>query len=99
VIRVSVMYPNEQGKRFDFDYYITKHGALVKQRLEPAGLVRLEADKAVDATSPFIAIGHLYFNSLEDFHNGFFPHAAEFGEDLPNFTDIAPQLQVSEITA
>ena len=91
------MYPSEQGKRFDFDYYATKHGALIRQKLEPVGLVRLESDKAVDATSPFAAIGHMYFNSLEEFQNGFFAHAAEFAEDLPNFTDIAPQLQVSEI--
>ena len=97
MIRVSVMYPNEQGKKFDFDYYLNKHMVMVHQKLDPAGLVRSEVDKAVDATSPFIAIGHLYFNSVEEFQNGFFAHAAAFGEDMPNYTDTIPQLQTSEI--
>jgi uncharacterized protein (TIGR02118 family) len=91
------MYPQETGKKFDFDYYVNKHLPMFNQRLEPAGLVRIELDKAADATSPFIAIGHLYFNSLEEFQNGFFAHAAEFGEDLPNYTDTIPQMQISEI--
>ncbi len=97
MIRVSVMYANEPGKKFDFDYYVNKHIVMVHQRLDPLGLVRSEVDKAVDATSPFIAAGHLYFNSLEEFQNGFFAHAAEFGEDMPNYTDTALQMQISEI--
>ena len=97
MIRASVMYANEQGKKFDFDYYLNKHIVLVQQRLEPLGLIKSEVDKAVDATSPFIAVGHLYFNSLEEFQNGFFAHAAEFGEDMPNYTDTSVQIQVSEI--
>ena len=97
MIRASVMYANEQGKKFDFDYYVNKHLVMVHQRLDPFGLVRSEVDKAVDDTSPFIAIAHLYFNSVEEFQNGLVTHAAEFGEDMPNYTDIAPQFQVSEI--
>jgi uncharacterized protein (TIGR02118 family) len=91
------MYPQQEGKKFDFDYYLNKHLPMVQQRLEPAGLVRSEMDKATDSTSPFIAIGHLYFNSLDDFQKGFAAHSAEFGKDIPNYTDIAPQLQISEI--
>jgi uncharacterized protein (TIGR02118 family) len=70
---------------------------MVHQRLEPLGLIRSEVDKAADDTSPFIAVGHLYFNSVEEFQNGFFAHAAEFGEDLLNYTDTSLQMQVSEI--
>ena len=97
MIRVSVLYPREPGKKFDFDYYVNKHMVMVRQKLEPSGLVRTEVDKAADENSPFMAAGHLYFKSMEDFNNGFFVHLAEFGADLFNYTDIAPQLQVSEI--
>lgn len=97
MIRVSVMYPNEQGKKFDFDYYVNKHIVLAHRLLDPAGLVRSEVDKAADASSPYVAVGHLYFNSMEEFQNGFFVHAAEFGEDLANYTDTVPQMQISEI--
>jgi len=97
MIRVSVLYPREPGKKFDLDYYVNKHMALVHQKMDSAGLVKAEVDKAADENIPFIAAGHLYFKSMEDFQNGFFPHAADFGADMPNYTDIAPQLQISEI--
>ena len=97
MIRASVLYPNELGKKFDFDYYINRHMVMVRKRLEPHGLIRCEVDKAADPTSPFIAAGHLYFNSLEDFRNCFFAHAGEFASDMLNYTDIPPQIQISEI--
>lgn len=97
MIRVSVLYPNEKGKRFDLDYYVHKHMALVHQRLDSAGMVKAEVDKAADPNAPFIGIGHLYFKSMEDFQTGFFAHAADFTADIPNFTDITPQVQISEI--
>jgi uncharacterized protein (TIGR02118 family) len=97
MLRISVLYPNEPGKKFDFDYYVNKHMALAERLLGPAGLVRAEVDRAADPNSPFMAAGHLYFRSMEDFQNGFFPHAAEFGADLVNYTDTVPQMQISEV--
>ncbi len=97
MIRVSVMYPNEKGKRFDLDYYVHKHMALVHKLLGSAVLVKSEVDKAADPNAPFIGIGHLYFKSMEEFQAGFFTHAAEMTADIPNFTDTIPQVQISEI--
>ncbi len=97
MIRVSVLYPNEKGKRFDLDYYVHKHMGLVHKRLDSAGLVKSEVDKAADPNAPFICIGHLYFKSMEDFQTGFFAHAADFAADVANCTDITPQVQISEI--
>jgi hypothetical protein len=67
------MYPNEKGKRFDVNYFATKHIGLVHKKLDGAGLVRAEVDKAAD------------------------PNAAEFTADMPNYTDLVPQVQISEI--
>ena len=97
MIKMSVMYPNEKGKRFDADYFAHKHVALVHKKLGPAVLVKSEVDKSVDANSPFIAIVHLYFKTMDDYLNGFFPHAAELTADMVNYTDIIPQVQISEI--
>ena len=41
MIKVSVMYPNKPGARFDHDYYRDKHMPLVKARLDLA-LARCE---------------------------------------------------------
>ena len=97
MIRVLVLYPNEPGKKFDFDYYVNKHMAMAERLLRPAGLIRAEVDKSADPNSPFIAVAHLYFNSVADFQNGFAVHAAEFVADSVNYTDIALQIQISEI--
>ncbi|MBI1848033.1 MAG: EthD family reductase [Candidatus Rokubacteria bacterium] len=103
MIRVSVLYPGGEGKTFNHDYYVQKHMALVKTRLGPA-LVRCEVDKGLaggtpGAPAPFATIGHLYFNSLGDFQSGMQAHGKEFFADIPNFTNIQPQVQISEIIA
>ena len=35
--------------------------------------------------------------SLEVFQAGFGPHAKEIMGDIPNYTDIAPVIQISEV--
>ena len=63
MIRVSVLYAHEAGKKFDHDYYVNKHMKLVRERLMSFGLVRTEVDKgraggAPGAPAPYVAIGH-----------------------------------------
>ena len=94
MIRISVMYP-KPGK-FDFDYYKEKHMALVHKLIDSYGLVKTEVDKGV-GDSPFMAVGHLYFNTLEDMGKALEAHDKDFAADLENFSDIKPQFQVSEI--
>jgi len=95
------MYPNGPGRKFDMKYYIDRHMAMVHQLLDPIGLVRTEVDKGIGtdqpgALAPFVAIGHLYFNSMEQMQQSM-PHAKEMMPDILNFTDTQPQLQISEI--
>jgi uncharacterized protein (TIGR02118 family) len=45
----------------------------------------------------YIAIAHLYFDSVETFESAFVPHHLEFRADRPNFTDIEPIRQMSEV--
>ena len=102
MIRVSVLYPRQDDAKFDFDYYVQKHMALVRERCAGLGLVRLEADKALaggdpTAPPPFLCIGHLYFNSTEDFQKALGTHGPELMADIPNYTNVRPQIQVAEI--
>jgi uncharacterized protein (TIGR02118 family) len=102
MIRVTVLYPNEAGKRFDLDYYTHKHMTLVRDRLASFGLVRTEVDKGVaggapGAPAPFACIGHVYFDALEGFQKGMGQHGKEIMGDIRNYTDIQPQIQISEI--
>jgi uncharacterized protein (TIGR02118 family) len=104
MIRISVLYPNEPGKRFDLNYYTHKHMMLVAERLKSFGLVRTEVDKglaggAPGAPAPYVCIGQVYFDSVDAFQKGMSTHGKEIMADIPNYTDIAPQIQISEIVS
>lgn len=102
MIRVSVLYPNTG--EFDMDYYLSKHLALVHKLLDAMGLVRTEVDQGIgtaapNAPAPFIAIGHLVFDSLENMQKALQEHDPALAADGPNYTNIKPQFQISEIVA
>ena len=67
----------------------------------PMGLVNTEMEKGVSSTdpnvpAPFVALGHLHFNTTEEVHSAFTAHGGELMGDIPNFTDIQPTIQISE---
>ena len=102
MICVSVVYANTPGKKFDHDYYAKTHMPLVMSRLKSFGMTRYEHDRGVaggapGSAPPYVAIGRLYFNSLEEFGKGLAAHGAEIMADIPNYTDLQAEIQVSEM--
>lgn len=101
MIKVSVMYPHTPGARFDHGYYRDKHMPLVKARMGDA-LRSYTVDKGLaggtaDAPPTYVGMCHLFCDSVESFQAGFAPHAEEIMADIPNYTDLAPVMQVSEV--
>ena len=88
--------PNPKGGKFDFGYYAKTHMRLVHKLLDPFGLVKIEINKGV-GDSPYMAIGHLVFNTMEEMQKGLQAHDPELAADIVNFTDVKPQFQISEI--
>ncbi len=101
MIVVSVLYPNGPKARFDIDYYTRTHMPMVQQRLgAPLRRMAVEhglAGGAPDSPPPFLASGHLYFDSLEAFQGAFAPHAAAIMADIPNYTNTQPVIQIAEL--
>lgn len=101
MIKVSVMYPNTPGARFDHDYYRDRHMPLLKQRLgdvcKSYTVDRGLAGGAPGAPAPYVAMCHVYCESAEAFQAAFAPHAKEIMGDIPNYTDITPVIQISEV--
>ena len=99
--KVSVMYPNQKGARFDFNYYQSEHMDLVKKNLQPFGLVKTDVDKGIsgggDQPAPYICIGNLYFESRDGYDNGIAEVGSILRGDISKFTDITPIRQISEI--
>lgn len=101
MIKVSVMYPHTPGARFDHAYYRDKHMPLVKQRMGDH-LLRYTVDKGInggtpDTPPPYVGMCDLYCESIETFQTGFGPHAEEILGDIPNYTDLKPVMQISEV--
>lgn len=101
MFRVSVMYPNQEGVRFDVEYYRTKHMGLVKSLLKPFGLIKAEVDRGLSGggnlAAPYVCIGHLYFDSADGYDRGVAEKGKEIRGDIPNFTNATPVRQISEI--
>jgi uncharacterized protein (TIGR02118 family) len=101
MIKVSVMYANAPGVRFDHDYYRDRHMPLVKARLGDA-CKQYTVDKGVGGGVPgtpaiYVAMCHIYCDSAASFQNAFGPHAAEIMADIPNYTNVPPVVQISEV--
>src|SRR6478609_8064867 len=101
MIKVSVMYPNKPGARFDHDYYRDKHMPLVKARLGEA-CTSYTVDKGLAGGAPgapatYVGMCHIFCDSIETFQAGFGPHAKEIMADIANYTDQAPVIQISEV--
>ena len=101
MIKVSVLYPNTSGCKFDMNYYLNQHMPMVQQKLGPAcKRVAVEegiAGGAAGAPATYVAMGHLYFDSTDALQTAFSPHAQAIMADIPNYTNIEPIIQVSEV--
>ena len=101
MIKVSVMYPNKPGARFNHDYYRDTHMPLVKQRMGDK-CKYYTVDKGVGGGEPgspptYVGMCHIFCDSVEAFQAGFGPHAKEILGDIANYTDLKPVMQISEV--
>ncbi len=101
MIKVSVLYPNNESATFDMDYYCKTHLPLVAELVGKA-LISSSADAGLAGGAPdeaptYIAMGHLVFESVESFQQAFAPHQEVIAADLVNFTKVSPVIQISNI--
>jgi uncharacterized protein (TIGR02118 family) len=101
MIKVSVFYPNVDGKKFDADYYLNKHLPMVQEKfgnvLKGTAVEVGLAGGDPGSPPPYRTMGHLYFDSVEAFQAAFAPHMQSIMEDIPKFTDVQPTIQISEV--
>ncbi|MBJ6798797.1 EthD family reductase [Geomonas propionica] len=101
MIKLSVLYPASKGSKFDMDYYCNRHIPMIREKLGVA-CKGVEVEQGVcgrdpGSPAPFAALAHLLFDSLEAFQAAFAPHAETFRQDLLNYTDIQPVVQISSV--
>ncbi len=101
MIKVSVVYPYSESKKFDMKYYCEKHMPMVKQKLGRA-CKSIAVEQGIAGGAPgtpptYVAMGHIYSESVEAFQAAIGPHMEEIMADIPNYTPIQPIIQISEV--
>ena len=100
-VKINILYPHADGKTFDMDYYRNSHMPMVAELFgEP--LIRYDIETGISGRTPedplpYLAIGTFYFDTLEAYNQAFAPHAEQILGDIPNYTDIQPVVQISEV--
>ena len=101
MIKVSVLYPDNENSSFDIDYYVNTHVPMVRELLGSAvkgfAIEQGPSGREPGSRPTYIAMGHIYFNSIDEFQSSFGPIAEDMRADTPNYTDIQPVLQISEV--
>jgi uncharacterized protein (TIGR02118 family) len=101
MIKVSVMYPNTPGARFDHEYYRDKHMPMIKNLMGDAcksySIDKGLAGGAPGAPATYVGMCHIFAESVASFQAAFGPHAKAIMADVANYTDIKPMMQISEV--
>jgi len=100
---ITAIYPNDPGSRFDADYYRTSHATTARALLAPHGLMAIRTTigtAALDGSPPpYWAVSEMHFASRAAFDAGIAAEGAALFADIPNYTNVTPILQVSELAA
>jgi uncharacterized protein (TIGR02118 family) len=103
MVKISIFYPNSSSARFDFNYYIKRHMPHAIELLSAhPGFRTVSVERGVSGTEPesppaYIAACVFTFDTVDSFLAAFMPNAAELQADIPNYTDIVPQIEFSEV--
>jgi len=103
MIKVSVLYPNKKGSRFDVSYYVETHMPMAIKLLSAhSGFKGASVEHGISGVVPgseatYVAMCHFHFGAAEEFLEAFMPHAEVLQGDIPNYTDIEPIFQLSEV--
>lgn len=102
MIKISILYPNTG--RFDMDYYLKIHMPRSIDLMSKGKAYRgVSVERGLGGASPgsapsYVAMCHYLFDTADEFMAAFMPHAAELQGDMPNYTDIEPIIQTSEVS-
>lgn len=101
MVRVTAFYAHDEGAHFDWDYYLNKHLPLVRELLgtKLRGMQVTKGLMGLSAGLPplYVAMAQLDFESPEVLQELMVSVVPRIVADMPNYTSIAVQLQVSEV--
>lgn len=94
MISVHIMYPKTEDSTFDMDYYTGTHMPMLAAAL---GDDCTGWGASTVGAGDWEAIGWATVTSKEAFDSAMAEHGAKIMGDVPNYTNVAPQLVVGEV--
>lgn len=95
MISVHIMYPKTDDSSFDMAYYTSTHMPMLADALGDA--CQGWGASAIKA-GPWEAIGWTTVDSQEAFDAAMAEHGAKIMGDIPNYTNVSPELVIGEVT-
>ena len=96
MISVHIIYPRTEDSTLDMDYYIGSHMPMLADKVGDAcqswGATEIEK-------GDIAAIGWVLIESQEVWDATLADHGAAIIGDVPNYTNVQPQLVVGNVTA
>jgi uncharacterized protein (TIGR02118 family) len=93
MISVLILYPRSDDSTFDMDYYTTKHMPMFAEALG-------EACTGWGVSAPaakYHAVGWVTVESQDAFNATMAEHGAKVIGDVPNYTNVQPELVTGDV--
>ncbi len=94
MISVMIMYPKTDDSTFDMDYYKATHMPMFAESL---GDACQGWGAATIKTGKWEAVGWAMVDSQEALDAAMAEHGAKIMGDIPNYTNVAPELVVGDV--
>ena len=96
MISVLIMYPKTDDSTFDMDYYTSTHMPMLADAL---GDACLSWGASTVTSGDYEAMGWAMVESQEALDNAMASAGAAIMGDVPNYTNVQPQLIVGDVAA
>ena len=97
---MTILYPNEEGVRFDMEYYKNHHLPLIMD-LYGKSIARFELRQGLPGPDgskpPYVATVHIYIADQKAFDENGAKHGKTLVDDVPNFSSVMPVIQADEV--
>jgi uncharacterized protein (TIGR02118 family) len=101
LFKITIMYPNSEGAKFDMDYYQKTHMPLVAGFLGD-NLKYYEIEQGLSGRSSadrptYLAIGAFYVQDTATYNASVARNREVILGDIKNYTNLQPLIQINEI--
>jgi uncharacterized protein (TIGR02118 family) len=94
---LNVVYPNQDGARFDTSYYRSSHIPLAMKVMKASSVILIEGVPNGSTAPPYAMIAHFRFATAEALKAALDnPAMADVRADVAKFTDIKPTVMLGK---